>query len=718
MKISLSATVLLLLLSRLAWPFPPYEQVKSAYERSDAYLLDRRGEIIHEKRVRKAGRRLNWSPLNVISPAMRHATVFAEDRRFYSHSGVDWMAVSGSLLRGIGSGKPRGASSITMQVVSFLDSQLRASGTRRSMAQKISQARQALTLEKSWTKDQILEAYLNLASFRGEIEGIDAASQWHFGKAPQGLNSVESVVLACLLRAPGASSAMVADRAGRLAEEMSLSLSDAEIQESVQKALSGKHFIKPASDDAPFVAKTLLSEISEPKVQSTLDGEIQRFAAETLSEQILSIHSQNVQDGAVLVVCNRTGEVLAYVGNTGESSSAKYVDGVRSLRQAGSTLKPFLYGLAIDRRLLTASSLLEDSPLEIPVQGGLYRPRNYDQQFAGIVTAREALASSLNVPAVKVLQMVGVDLFLNELQALGFDSLNESSNFYGPSLALGSADITLWNLVNAYRTLANGGVRSGMRMSNDISSVPSRRVLSRQTAFILSSILSDRESRSHTFGLENPIATRFWTAVKTGTSKDMRDNWCVGYSSEYTVGVWVGNFSGESMWNVSGVTGAAPVWMEVMKRLHRNRPSREPEPPGEIVSRIIKIVPLDTKIREFYLPGTEPVGDEVKSAPRQYRILRPLSGTLYATDPDIPEELQKITLEAGLKSDTVKWRMDGEIVGTAGQNVFVGLKPGNHELALLTGTGELLDTSQFEVRGAWVKADPGEDILLGEAERE
>ena len=238
-----------------------------------------------------------------------------------------------------------------------------------------------------------------------------------------------------------------------------------------------------------------------------------------------------------------SGDVLAYIGNNGVRSSARYVDGTRALRQAGSILKPFLYALAFDRKVLTPVSLLDDSPLELAVGGGSYRPRNYDEQFHGLVTARTALASSLNIPAVRTLQLVGVEDFWSTLRRLGFRSLEESE-FYGPSLALGTADICLEDLVNAYRSIANGGVLTASRLTPDTPRSKEGRVFSRGAAFLVSDILSDRESRALTFGLENPLATRFWTAVKTGTSKDMRDNWCVGYSERYTVGVWIGNFSG------------------------------------------------------------------------------------------------------------------------------------------------------------------------------
>ena len=282
---------------------------------------------------------------------------------------------------------------------------------------------------------------------------------------------------------------------------------------------------------APRVAEQLLRN-GRLTAQSTLDRDLQGFALDALRRHVAEVHERNVDDGAVVVVENSTGEVWAYVGGTGALSSAPYVDGVRAMRQPGSALKPFLYALALERRLLTPASLLEDTPLELPEQRGLYRPLDYDREFRGLVSMRVALASSLNVPAVRTIGMVGVEAFTGQLRMLGFEGIVEQGDYYGAALALGSADVRLWDLVNAYRTLANGGRYSAMRLFTRRRAGASRgKSTRRATAFLISDILADRASRAATFGLENSLATRFWSAVKTGTSKDMRDNWCVGYTA-------------------------------------------------------------------------------------------------------------------------------------------------------------------------------------------
>src|SRR5207249_8576927 len=250
--------------------------------------------------------------------------------------------------------------------------------------------------------------------------------------------------------------------------------------------------------------------------------------------------------------------------------------------------------------------VVEEGRVEILVSGGLYRPQNYDEGFLGLVSVRTALASSLNVPAVRTLGLVGDEVFAQRLRRLGFEGLPEGGDFYGPALALGSADVSMWELVNAYRTLANSGRLSRLRLTPGETTGEQRRVYSEAAAFLVSHMLADRESRSATFGLENALATPFWTSVKTGTSKDMRENWCVGYSRDYTVGVWVGNFSGEPMWNVSGITGAAPVWLEIMNWLHRDKPSDPPTPVVGVVARRIELPSYWSAKTEWFLSGTEP----------------------------------------------------------------------------------------------------------------
>ena len=397
----------------------------------------------------------------------------------------------------------------------------------------------------------------------------------------------------------------------------------------------------------------------------------------------------------MLVVDNRTGEILAYATN--RHSSASYVDGVVAPRQAGSTLKPFVYGLAIEKRLLTAGSLIEDAPLEIATGGGLYAPGNYDDSYAGLVTVREALASSLNTPAVRALMLLDGDEFLERLKLLGFTGIERDAAYYGYAMALGSLDVSLYELVGAYRALANLGRYTPLSAIKK-TGPPAVQALSPQASFIITDILSDRAARSRTFGLENALATPYFAAVKTGTSKDMRDNWCLGFSQRYTVGVWVGNFSGEPMWNVSGVSGAAPVWVETMDYLVRG--SLPPKPPAELVRR--KTCRQGGRCRnEWYLKGTEPNGPSQLARQHAHtRISYPPRGTTLALDPDIPAAHQQVVFSASPAQANLSWQLDGHRLGPADASGRLAwqLKAGQHRLKLIDRRGQVLDTVEFRVK--------------------
>ena len=705
---------------------PTPAAVRAAYRPSDVALLDRNGVVVHELRADDAHRALAWAPLDAVSPLLRDAIVAAEDHRFASHGGVDALALASAVRERLAGAPLRGASTIPMQLASLLDRR-DARHEGRTLAAKWRQMRRAWALERTWSKDEILEAYLNLVPFRGEVSGVGAAAGVLFGKRPHGLAPSEAVVLAVLPRSPNAGADAVRARAGRLAERLGIDVGGARLDESTAIALRAEHGAQPRVAIAPHLARRLLAahagERNAPPatdVRSTLDASLQQAATRLLEEQLRELRGRNVRDGAVLVVDNASGDVLAYVGGRGARATARHVDSVRARRQAGSTLKPFLYAQAIDERLLTAASLLQDTPLAVPVAGGMYQPRNYDEGFRGLVSVRSALASSLNVPAVRTLELVSADAFVVRLRALGF-ALARGAAFYGPALALGSAEVSLEELVAGYRALANGGVWSPLRLTVDGSpgagagpAVADARVFSPEAAFVVADVLSDRESRSATFGLENTLATRGWTAVKTGTSKEMRDNWCIGFSRRYTVGVWVGNASGESMHDVSGLTGAAPVWRELMNLLESDAAVAPPSAPDGLVRAAASFAQgAETPRAEWFLRGTEPAtGGTSLAAPRP-RIASPQQGTIVAIDPDIPRDLQRLALEAhgvGHGGPAARWRLDDADLGVVNGIRLWDPVPGRHRLVLVAEDGRVLDAVAFEVRGGLrgTAAAPGE----------
>ena len=716
---ALAAVAGLLAAIALCWPVcrsvPSFDAVRARWRPSDAQLLDRHGEPIHELRVDAHGRRLAWTPLAAISPALQQAVIASEDHRFLSHHGVDFTAIAAAAAGRLAGRRGRGASTLTMQLAAMLDPRIARAGVRqRTAAQKLRQMLAAFALERRWSKPQILEAYLNLVTYRGEIEGVSAASRVMFGKTPDGIDAAEAVVLAALIKAPNAHAAALERRAEALRIAMgrrarspdapgeramsSAQISSAQISSAADRALAARARDFTRVTLAPRVAEQLLRD-GRLTAQSTLDRDLQAFALDALRRHVAEVHDRNVDDGAVLVVENSTGEVWAYVGGTGALSSAPYVDGVRAMRQPGSALKPFLYALALERRLLTPASLLEDTPLELPEQRGLYRPLDYDREFRGLVSTRVALASSLNVPAVRTIDMVGVEAFTGHLRALGFEGIVEQGDYYGAALALGSADVRLWDLVNAYRALANGGRYSAMRLTSSGAPEPARQIYSPATAFLVSDILADRASRATTFGLENALATRFWSAVKTGTSKDMRDNWCVGYTGRFTVGVWVGNFSGASMHDVTGITGAAPVWLDVMNYLDQRFGGGAIAKPAGVTSRMVEFPgAVEPARQEWFVAGTEP-NRQAANLDDTPRILSPAPDTVIAFDPDIPVDRQRVAFVANAGAGGSRWMLDHKTLGSVNGVMLWTPSPGVHTLALADSSGRPLDTATFSVRG-------------------
>ncbi|EON12845.1 penicillin-binding protein 1C [Pandoraea sp. SD6-2] len=719
----------LLQVSAPASAVPSFDEVRQDWRASDWILLDRRGEPLQRLRADMQAQRGDWVTLAEVSPAFRQALIASEDKRFYEHSGVDWRGVAAAAWGNLWHSRTRGASTLTMQLAGLLDDDLRPSARNRSVTQKIGQAATAVWLEQRWRKDQILEAYLNLVPFRGELVGISAVSQTLFGKLPIGLDARESALAVALLRAPNAAVSRVAQRACGILRDMGQATDCNGLDGYAQLVFSRPANVMTTRDAvnlAPHFARRIFSASRPPagtRITSTLDANLQRMAVTTLQQTLRELgtpgRSRNVQDGAIVVIDNASGDILAWVGSSGVLSSAAQVDGVTSLRQAGSTLKPFLYAQAIAEQRLTAASLLDDSPIDLPTGGGLYIPQNYDRHFKGWVSARTALGSSLNVPAVRTLVMVTPRRFAQTLVALGLP-LTQSGDYYGYSLALGSADVTLLSLTNAYRALANGGAASGVkermpetartRGDNARGTVRSEghtAVFSPQVSFIVSDMIADRQARTRTFGLDSPLSTRYWTAVKTGTSKDMRDNWAVGYSRRYTVGVWVGNADGAPMWDVSGVSGAAPIWHRMMDYLHRRTASLPPAPPPGLEHVAVQYAEhVEPTREEWFLPGTSQSTIALSSLATKapggplWRIAGPADGTIVALDPDIPPANQRLWFQvAAAWPKGAAWRLDGKPLAGGARTGWLPW-PGRHTLELVDAAGVVRDSIRFEVRGA------------------
>lgn len=602
-----------------------FDQVRGQYKISELVVLDSNGTALHRWRQDKMQKTVAWTPLTEISTSLAKAVLKSEDKNFYSHFGVDPQALAAGTYQRLFRRSPRGASTITMQTVKLISVQRsQYDGYLGKMKQFIA----AIKLEQAWTKAQILEAYLNLISFRGEYRGIASASEALFAKRPAGLTLKESTLLAVLVRSPNADLKAWSQRA--CWQERSYCR---DMHEWIYRNSK-----KPAGNiserKAIHFAQRLHNRGLKGLVKTYLHRDVQLYAQELMQSHINGLKERNVNDAAVMVVENKTGQVWAYVGGTGLNDENQYVDGVQAFRQAGSTLKPFLYATAFERGILSPESWLEDSGVDIVFDNGVYKPQNHDRKFYGWVQAKTALGSSLNVPAVKVFKLLNDTTFYSKLQSLHFKKLEESE-YYGPALALGVADVTLEDLIQGYRTLANGGVYSTLNFTlDDISAT--EKVFSEESANQVTQIMMASENRALGFGLDS-ILSLPGVAVKTGTSKDMRDNWTIGYNGRFTVGVWVGNFNGAPMWNVMGVTGAAPIWRNLMEYLDEKYPSKEP---------LVPLEKLASKSRPEKFPKA--------------RILYPQNGMVLALDPAIPKKNQRMPLIAEATGEgRIEWRING-----------------------------------------------------------
>jgi penicillin-binding protein 1C len=531
-------------------------------------------------------------------PLLPRLLVAVEDRRFYYHPGVDPFSV----LRAAAGNAWRlrvvsGASTITMQLARSVRPH------RRSLWGKFTEMALALRIESSLPKARILEEYLNRVDFGPNLRGIGAAAQGYFGKSVATLSLGEIALLAGMPQGPSAYSlqrypvraAARRDRVLRIASDAGLAPGDAITLARAEPV----HFQqRQPVFGAPHLIATLLGAQSSilqvglagtearaaSRIRTTLDPVLQRAAETALTSAMPTLAAHHVTAGAALVLDNDSGDILAYVGSPDFFNTEAHgqVDGVRARRQPGSTLKPFVYAAAFDELGDTPATVLPDLELHLSTSAGDYAPRNFDDKFHGPVRLRDALGNSLNVPAVHVAAQLGAGTVLRVLHGFGFDSLQQQPDYYGPAIALGDGEVTLLELVRAYATLARGGrtvpvhavldwegpdlaPATGKPARHQYQTSETARAISPVAAALITDILADNRARAASFGLESAIHFEPPIAAKTGTSKGYRDNWVLGYSRRITAGVWVGNADGSPMREVSGITGAGPVFRAIME---------------------------------------------------------------------------------------------------------------------------------------------------------
>jgi penicillin-binding protein 1C len=681
----LKAALALFLLADLAFafvllmPFPkvllelrPQETVK---------IFDRNGTLIDEE-IKDAQGRQTFVPIADIPANLKNAFLAAEDQGFYEHSGVDFSAILRAVWQNVSAGQVvSGGSTITQQLVRNLIGVNKA----RSFSQKIKESVFALRLSRIHNKDQVFELYLNSIYFGGLAYGVEAASFQYFGKSSQNLDLAESAFLAGLPQAPNRYYPFRHFEAAKRRQETILSamlkadlITQAEYDQSRIEDLKLKS--SKVENKAPHFSDYVLQEVPEnisTKIATTLDLGLQERVATLLESQITFLRSKNVENAAAVVLDAKTGDILAMVGgvNYFDSTIQGAVNLATSLRQPGSALKPLVYAAAFQKGW-TPETVIVDEPIRYDTPEGLpYSPQNFDLGFRGPVTAAQALAQSLNVPAVKTLDYVGLSTFLKLARDFGITTFIEDASHYGLSLALGSGEVSLLELTSAYGTFANRGRHCAIRSVSTDSRPDCSLALKPETSALISSILSNNDLRMPEFGEENPLNFDYPVAAKTGTSRNFRDNWTVGYTDDYVVGVWVGNARGELMQGATGITGAAPIFSKIVNMLHERSGTKL------TVDKSIQIATtLDSSTNEGANNYSRLQGDGGPN-PQGFRIISPFANDLFLFDPSKPAESQKVQLKA---SDSAKWFVDDQPIGM-GESVLWQIQRGEHTIRAVNG---------------------------------
>ncbi|MBM3237720.1 penicillin-binding protein 1C [Candidatus Poribacteria bacterium] len=584
-------------------------------------FYDRDGNLLQEV-LSKDSRSLHVS-IDHVSPYFLNAIIASEDKNFYYHKGIDYLAVLRAIYQNIKSKEiASGASTITLQLARMINP------GKRTMIKKTREAYFAYRLEAGMDKKAILEEYINRIPMGGNLYGVESAAKAYFGLSASDLTLAQATFLASIPNSPIQLNPYHNLKGIKKRQEYILEKMCEQgliPKERLERVLKENVALKP--QEASFLAPHFVFQVMDNlamehpdfigdevfEVKTTIDREMQKMVGEQIRKAVSKLKRLNVTNAAAILLDNHTGQVLAYVG------SADYFDeehegqnnGIMAARQPGSTLKPFLYLLAMEEGFNPAT-IISDIPVHYRMPKGIYSPKNYSEKFHGPVSLREALANSLNVPAAQVSAKIGVKRFLDRLHEYGFDSLNQDADYYGIGLALGGGEVTLYELARAYMCLARMGSfipireiltvngkdsssflfdqlpsvsfdqtflfkrkvwRKSLDGKSEINNVFSmEKTISTLTMnYLIADILSDRFARASEFGFNSILNLPFPCAVKTGTSFRSCDNWTVGYTQDYTLGIWVGNFNHSPMQKVSGVSGAGPLFAKIMMTLYGNK---------------------------------------------------------------------------------------------------------------------------------------------------
>lgn len=655
-----------------------YSLLMEKFPADDTKVFDRQGALLAEIPIEAMGYQTSV-PIEMIPAPLKDMTLALEDRHFYRHFGIWPPSVARAVFKNILHLQfAEGGSTITQQLARIiLDSE---KPRKRGIVEKMDEALLALYLEWKHDKEWILEKYLNSAFYGNMSYGVEAASVRYFSRHVWELSVGEQAMLAALPKAPSRLNPLNGGIGHTLESRRKRAL-----------ALIGRDAGQPVvlhpsaggNNVAPHFVREVLNALKPStgeKIITTLDAGLQIKISAILDRKLEDISPENPRiNGAVVVLDVKTGECLAMAGSRNFwSPYGGSVNMAVAPRHPGSALKPFTYFAAFANGM-TPESLIADEPRNyLTAEGIPYTPKNFDRRYHGIVTAREALANSLNVPAVAVLDSVGVGNFIELLKNFGIETLDMPADHYGLALTLGGGAVRLIDLTNAYAALARGGRYLPWRIipGGEVQPRPVIANGSARLSHLVTSILSDSYARRKAFGSTSALEISNQTvAVKTGTSHSYRDKWMIGYSPRYAVGVWVGRADGEALPGMTGVSAAAPIWHDVMEMLHKDLPAVEFEKPDDIGSE---------SALSRGLPPVMISGDD-----NLLNILSPRPNEVFSIDPAHPREHQRIPFEAKLdKPARIEWYLDGTLISRGSARFFKNVEAGRHvALAKIGGRG-------------------------------
>jgi penicillin-binding protein 1C len=663
--------------------------------------------------------------------------LFSEDRDFYKHAGVSPKAIGRAALQNIQKGRiVSGGSTISQQLA-----RIKLGIAKSNIFTKIGEIFLALKLDLYFPKNEILEAYFNQVYMGNRIYGFGKASEVYFGKPLQSLNLLEFASLVCIIRSPSGydiyqKPALLQSKALALLENAQanpvsgIAIPEKELKIYRSVRLPVRPFEQPvyAPQFCYYVweeAKKLTGNKKITEITTTLDLNLYLRIQNTARNQISLLEKHGAKHAGAVMIDNQTREILAMVGSINYFEDKGQINAVTMKRQLASTMKPFNYALAFESRKYTPASILPDIYSEYPAPVGKYIPQNYNDQYHGPVRAAVALGSSYNVPAVYLLDKMGLYPYYRFLKKAGFDSLVRSPSYYGLGLTLGNADMTLLELANAYTIFPDMGVFQKVKSIIEIKTADGKtihpkmnkeeRVLSPETAYLINHILSDYQYKIPAFGVNSPLRYPFPAAAKTGTSKDFRDNLIVGYTRQFTIGVWIGNLFNLPMKQLPAALGAGIILRDIFLDLYNagyQFRDFSPDNPGLQKTLICRLSGMaagaecpDT-LEEYFESGTEPhtictwhrngrvyfPGIYKKWALENFsknrqlilpdtelRIIHPVDNDVFKIDSTRSLVNQRIPLEADSKYSGLIWHVDGKFAGS-GKRIYWLPVPGNHTI--------------------------------------